>query len=297
MQKEYYTNNILLNRGDIDEVGDGNYPSKSQNTPGRIVYELQSDLRELGYLLAAPDGYFGEGTERAVRQFQEDHQLEKDGLVGKNTKAAIERAIAQQEHKDPGLTYDYLRDQITSLGYPFDDQLRFLNLIGIRGFWYGEVVANTFNVYNDTIFALWKEADEKSKHAECFDASCDPGRLTEPTNKGVAHLMEGQYLFCRGRHRDKYRALRQSSPVRVKRYFDNDPERLRPYLDEGFFGINIHCGGISNEVNNWSAGCQIIKGGEKGAQWKRFDQLIYEVAPAEQKHFRYTLIRGESLIG
>jgi Putative peptidoglycan binding domain len=120
---EYYTSGVLLNRGDVDEAGAANYPRKSQDTPGRLVFELQSDLRALGYLLAAPDGAFGEGTERAVRQ----------------------------------------------------------------------------------------------------------------------------------------------------------------------------CGGINDEVNNWSAGCQIIKGGLKGPQWRRFDQLIDDVASTEQKHFSYALIRGESL--
>jgi hypothetical protein len=49
-------------------------------------------------------------------------------------------------------------------------------------------------------------------------------------------------------------------------------------------------------VNNWSEGCQIIKGGLKGAPWLRFDQIIYEVAPASQLYFRYTLLRGDSLV-
>lgn len=295
MAHQYYTSDVLLNQGDIDEIGAANYPTKSQNTPERLVFELQSDLRELGYLLAAPDGVFGEGTERAVRQFQTDHELEVDGFVGKDTKAALREASRKSEKRDEGLTHDYLRQQLMSLEYKFDEQPLHMNIIGIRGFWHGEAVANTFNEYNDTIFVLWKDDDGNKRHVDAFDASCDPGKLTRPLEKGVAHLIEGQYLFAQGRHRGKYRALRQARPVRVKRYFDDDPERLTPYIDEGFFGINIHCGGISDEVNNWSAGCQIIKGGKKGPQWKRFDQLIYETAPAEQRHFRYTLIRGESL--
>lgn len=294
MQKQYLTCSILLNNGDIDETGAANYVNKSQNTPDKLVYLLQADLRKMGYLMAAPDGVFGEGTERAVRQFQNDHGLEPDGKVGKNTKAALKNAGEKNEKRDEGLNYDYLKKEIVSLDYTFDDHPLYMNLIGVRGFWHGEAVANTFNIYNDTIFLLWKDQDSL-KHVENFEASCDPGRLSQPTKKGVAHLIEGQYFFSQGLHRGKYRALRQASPVRVKRYFDNDPERLTPYMDEGFFGINIHCGGINNEVNNWSAGCQIIKGGQKGDAWKRFDHLIYEVAPPEQIRFRYTLIRGESL--
>lgn len=36
-----------------------------------------------------PDGIFGGGTERAVKQFQMAHGLTADGLVGKNTKSAL----------------------------------------------------------------------------------------------------------------------------------------------------------------------------------------------------------------
>jgi hypothetical protein len=91
--------------------------------------------------------------------------------------------------------------------------------------------------------------------------------------------VEGQYFFSRGMHRGKYRAPRQSSLVKVKRYFDDDPGGLKPTFDEGFFGINIHCGGIHDEINHWSAGCQIIKDGQKGLPWLRVDHLIYEAAP------------------
>jgi hypothetical protein len=294
MSKTYYDSEVVLNSGDVDEIGESNYPRKSQNTPDDLVFQLQEDLRQLGYLMASPDGAFGEGTERAVRKFQKDQQLDADGKVGSETKKALRRAIQNGETRDEHENYQDMKEQIVSLDYGFDENSNWINLVGVRGFWHGEVVSNTFNLYNDTIFALWIDEEERT-HMESFDASCDPGRLAKPTEKGVAHLMEGQYFFSKGLHRGQYRALSQASPVRVKRYFDDDRERLKPYLDEGFFGINIHCGGISDEVNNWSAGCQIIKGGVKGPQWSRFEHLIYEVASPGQKRFRYSLLRGESL--
>jgi peptidoglycan hydrolase-like protein with peptidoglycan-binding domain len=294
MPTSYLESTIVLRRGAIDATGAANYPRASQNTPEDLVTQLQRDLKSLGYLMGAVDGAFGEGTERAVKKFERDQRLPDKGEIGPEDKAALGRAMKAGKGRDEALSYDHLRGDVTSLDYKWDDAPGWINLIGVRGFWHGETVANTFNVYNDTIVALWIDQLGK-KHVELFDASCDPGRCHEPAPNGVAHLVEGQYLFSRGLHHGQYRALRQAIAVRVKRYFDDDPNRLRPQLDEGFFGINIHCGGISNEVNDWSAGCQIVKGGRSGEPWTRFDKLIYETAPADQLRFRYSLIRGESL--
>jgi len=51
---------------------------------GYAVYLVQTFLRGEGYAVD-PDGYFGPGTEVAVRYFQASRGLEVDGLVGRNT--------------------------------------------------------------------------------------------------------------------------------------------------------------------------------------------------------------------
>lgn len=48
------------------------------------VLKLQKALDRLGYSLAI-DGDFGGGTEKAVKQFQRDHNLNVDGIAGKDT--------------------------------------------------------------------------------------------------------------------------------------------------------------------------------------------------------------------
>lgn len=55
---------------------------------GGAVTNVQIVLSEAGYSVDI-DGYFGPGTERAVRQFQTDRGLEVDGLVGPDTWAAL----------------------------------------------------------------------------------------------------------------------------------------------------------------------------------------------------------------
>ena len=53
-------------------------------------------LEKLGYDLGicGVDGDFGQATEKAVKQFQKDHGLTADGVVGEKTWAALEKACS-----------------------------------------------------------------------------------------------------------------------------------------------------------------------------------------------------------
>lgn len=66
---------------------------------GQDVKDLQEKLNRLGYSCGKADGEYGMATFRAVVTFQEDHQLEADGIAGRMTMAAIEEALAAP--KDP----------------------------------------------------------------------------------------------------------------------------------------------------------------------------------------------------
>ena len=70
------------------------------------VGTLQSQLNELGYTDShgrplATDHAFGPGTEAAVRQFQHDHHLKADGVVGPATLAAINEAKSHAQAATP----------------------------------------------------------------------------------------------------------------------------------------------------------------------------------------------------
>ena len=60
---------------------------------GSDVIRLQTALNALGYDCGAADGIFGVKTEAAVRRFQRAQQLAVDGVAGRMTWAAIERAL------------------------------------------------------------------------------------------------------------------------------------------------------------------------------------------------------------
>lgn len=56
---------------------------------GGEVTQIQQRLQELGYDPGTADGIFGSRTQQAVIAFQQDQGLDADGIVGKNTLAAL----------------------------------------------------------------------------------------------------------------------------------------------------------------------------------------------------------------
>jgi peptidoglycan hydrolase-like protein with peptidoglycan-binding domain len=69
------------------------------------VRALQFALAKLGYPMTAT-GYFGDGTDTVVKDFQARHGLASDGVVGPATAAAIDRAVAEKDRARPALATD-----------------------------------------------------------------------------------------------------------------------------------------------------------------------------------------------
>ena len=63
----------------------GYYPTLRRGMYGNPVQEMQQALRNQGYYYGATDGYFGEGTENAVKSFQRTNGLDVDGVAGPAT--------------------------------------------------------------------------------------------------------------------------------------------------------------------------------------------------------------------
>jgi peptidoglycan hydrolase-like protein with peptidoglycan-binding domain len=66
---------------------------------GEPVKNLQHNLNKLGYGPLDPDGYYGDGTEAAVKQFQEAMKLRVDGWAGPVTIEHIGKEIAKLKLK------------------------------------------------------------------------------------------------------------------------------------------------------------------------------------------------------
>ena len=63
-----------------------------QGFKGEPVRNLQLFLKKLGYYNITIDDLFGSGTKQAVKDFQDDHGLIKDGIAGSATSAEIRDA-------------------------------------------------------------------------------------------------------------------------------------------------------------------------------------------------------------
>jgi len=61
----------------------------SVGSTGQDVLALQNILKDLGYLTATPNGYFGPATFEAVKQFQQDRGIDVRGYVGPATRDAL----------------------------------------------------------------------------------------------------------------------------------------------------------------------------------------------------------------
>ena len=64
---------------------DNYYATLRRGMYGTPVQQMQKALRELGYYSGTADGYFGEGTENAVKAFQRSNGLDVDGVAGPAT--------------------------------------------------------------------------------------------------------------------------------------------------------------------------------------------------------------------
>ena len=60
-----------------------------QGSTGGQVRVIQEKLKRWGYYDGAVDGIFGSATAKAVRQFQQKNGLQVDGIVGRETLAAL----------------------------------------------------------------------------------------------------------------------------------------------------------------------------------------------------------------
>ena len=79
MPKKYFEDeNLFLSVGSMDEIAQQNY-SKTPNVPDNYVHDLQNDLIKLGFSVghSAADGWFGDKTKIAVREFQQESLTDK----------------------------------------------------------------------------------------------------------------------------------------------------------------------------------------------------------------------------
>jgi hypothetical protein len=63
---------------------------KKSTVSAEVVQKVQEALNALGYDCGTPDGVFGKNTKAALKEFQEDNGLKKDGKIGPKVKKALD---------------------------------------------------------------------------------------------------------------------------------------------------------------------------------------------------------------
>ena len=162
--------------------------------------------------------------------------------------------------------------------------------VGIRGA-YDADRRDRLGIYDDLFVLLIGKAVTK------WRGSTDPGQyyIDHPmTPRGCAQLREGIHLFRPGLHRG-HAAFVQAEDFHVNRL---DRHGKVESVDFGEFGINLHSGGPGEEVDRYSAGCQIVRSPEGyfGATWHRFyDPAAQAMRDHKQGTLPYMLITAENL--
>lgn len=70
------------------------------------VLVLQNMLSRAGYLYATPNGYFGQGTKQAVKQFQIANGISATGMVGESTRNAVNERLCDYDVRGDSYSYD-----------------------------------------------------------------------------------------------------------------------------------------------------------------------------------------------
>ena len=205
--------------------------------------------------------------------------------------------------KTKDLTIEQIQAVFKKMNYAFFTKGHYnLNIFGIRS------SERKANVFDDVLFQVYKDDNDKWI-IDRFRATTDPGTTTlkDPTLygtvRGTAIMVPGQYrgVYKIGYHRNKYKALRLDGNIRV--YRDNNRDNILDFnpssIEEGNFYCNIHhAGEDSVQVDNWSAGCQVIKSMK---EWNRFMSTVYKCADhwsgRDKERFSYTLFTESQFYG
>jgi hypothetical protein len=173
------------------------------------------------------------------------------------------------------------------MDYIIYDEPYKLNIVGVRN------AESQPNKFDDTIYVFYKNDNNNWEFKE-YPATTDAGTywlLNPMSQMGTAMLKEGQYLdaYKQGLHKSKYKALVQNAPVTTYRDYDrNAIFDIGTSETTGNYGINIHkAGEDSQDVNKWSAGCQVF---QKSEDFDDFIKLTDKHNELYGNKYTYTLI-------
>jgi hypothetical protein len=200
---------------------------------------------------------------------------------------------------DPGVpgssakakTFDEIKLKLQELGYNLPAGVHFVGIRSVTNINTNNSGVQTKNKFADLIGVV----DGTSGVVKFFPATTVPGKsyllnFYEGETR-TAILKPGQYndAFMVGQHNSSYEAFRQNTTfvIYTDRNRDDIPDVTPQVASGAGFGINLHrasANGVTSNVDNYSAGCQVFSAATSLAEFLR-------VAKASgQKAFTYTLL-------
>lgn len=284
----------------IDDAGRRVYPTSLPPASVFTIAQVQEILRDVGFFPGGKiDGICGYRTRSAIRLFQEyvqsveQRRCRPDGIFGPGTASELQRWLDNSIKADwlPQLVQWSNATLLESDG-DFNYCLSFLEKVKAHRLQSPSVLIEKVSKYNahsaTRAVSDWTFDDREIhligiRHAEqsaahrfddvlvllikglvfVFQASTEPGSTTNKA--GAPFLVPGQHEYGFGLHQGSYHALRpKNGGVLVVRSKDDmalTEDDLQRALESNTT-INIHWGGrgVARNVNNWSAGCQVVAG-------------------------------------
>ena len=158
------------------------------------------------------------------------------------------------------ITYNFVKESVLKQGYEFATDNLKLNIVAYR-------TKNRYiDNWDDYLTLTWIEHD-KEQIKVFGEFTTDPGiyymvsKLLNPLGCGILKKGQWKNMLTEGIHNSSYKALIQINPVTV--YRDRNRDNFMD-IDEsneytGMYGVNLHHGYSSTNVNNNSALCQVLR--------------------------------------
>jgi hypothetical protein len=201
---------------------------------------------------------------------------------------------------------DRIKQVMLSSKYPFYTDPFKLNLIGVRN-----SNLNTINKFNDKLLVIYYD-NKKTPKMLVLNMTTKPGErimLNPPNPAGASILQEGYYprMFKLGVHHrnssehGRHEALVDETGTGYYIYRDNNRDRRFDLIPSNLVrtvgtGIHLHRAGwnyVSQTVDNYSAGCQVIQDPQLYLQLIELFKL--QIKYTKQNLFDYILTNSSKL--
>lgn len=278
------------------------------------------------------DDYKTTSTDVNLRTFEEVDYIPQYGTGNETPSESGSDGLSTGDGSSPGGTQEPVEiigdvnpdiekilKTMNAKGYKVEEKPYYINIIGVRNQYEGQVYSNTFK---DRMWAIWKN-DEGQWESKTWPISSIPGvdrhKLKDGSGKRVKwkeflskHRKKGGGILVPAQYLNIYTFYEPTSTssysIKSKPFFHTDGRPQKAFRDKDFnsdkitfsnkndIDVGNHCMLIhrgfpsGSGVNNWSEGCQVL---QKETDLNQLANLARKhIQKGNGNRFHYTLITG-----